>query len=108
MTDTIETFPTYKHCTYQSQLHVFSCCSRRSLPPTEPSSFISRRTQISDLFVRYREDLLPVLKGVNISIEGGSRVGVVGRTGAGKSSFVAAMFRLVERDQDRQATARGD
>ncbi|CAN0529193.1 unnamed protein product, partial [Scytosiphon promiscuus] len=56
--------------------------------------------QIRDLFLRYREDLSPVLKGLNLSILGGSRVGVVGRTGAGKSSLIAALFRLVEYDSD--------
>ncbi|CAM9747840.1 unnamed protein product, partial [Sphacelaria rigidula] len=57
--------------------------------------------QIRDLVLRYRKDLPLVLKGLNFSITGGSRVGVVGRTGAGKSSLVAALFRLVEYDTNR-------
>ena len=51
--------------------------------------------------MRYREDLPPVLKDLTLSIKGGSRVGVVGRTGAGKSSLIAALFRLVEYDRER-------
>ncbi|CAM9451621.1 unnamed protein product, partial [Hapterophycus canaliculatus] len=57
--------------------------------------------EIRDMSMRYREDLPPVLKGLTLSIEGGSRVGVVGRTGAGKSSLISALFRLVEYDRDR-------
>ncbi|CAM9967371.1 unnamed protein product, partial [Ectocarpus sp. 12 AP-2014] len=57
--------------------------------------------EVRDMSMRYREDLPPVLKGLTLSIKGGSRVGVVGRTGAGKSSLIAALFRLVEYDRDR-------
>lgn len=57
--------------------------------------------QIRDVSMRYRKDLPRVLKGLTLSIKGGSRVGVVGRTGAGKSSLIAALFRLVEVDSDR-------
>ncbi|CAN0511686.1 unnamed protein product [Scytosiphon promiscuus] len=51
--------------------------------------------------MRYREDLPPVFKDLSLSVKGGSRVGVVGRTGAGKSSIIYALFRLVEYDRDR-------
>ncbi|CAM9122833.1 unnamed protein product, partial [Ectocarpus sp. 4 AP-2014] len=57
--------------------------------------------EVRDMSMRYRDDLPPVLKGLTLSIKGGSRVGVVGRTGAGKSSLIAALFRLVEYDRDR-------
>ena len=39
-----------------------------------------------------------VLKRINLSIEGGSKIGVAGRTGAGKSSFVAAIMRMPDSD----------
>ncbi|CAM9713918.1 unnamed protein product [Discosporangium mesarthrocarpum] len=51
---------------------------------------------ILDLTLRYRQDLPAVLKGLSLFVKGGSRVGVVGRTGAGKSSLISALFRLVE------------
>lgn len=38
----------------------------------------------------------PVLKGVSFVIKGGEKVGVVGRTGAGKSSMISVLFRLIE------------
>eukprot|EP00752_Nemacystus_decipiens_P006704 g6027.t1 len=59
--------------------------------------------EVRDMSMRYREDLPPVLKDLTLSIKGGSRVGVVGRTGAGKSSLIAALFRLVEYDRERGA-----
>ena len=39
-----------------------------------------------------------VLKNINLSIKGGDKIGVVGRTGAGKSSFVAALMRMPDAD----------
>ena len=48
--------------------------------------------------MRYRPGFDPVLKRINIEIEAGSKVGVVGRTGAGKSSLINAIFRLTECD----------
>ena len=50
--------------------------------------------------LRYREDLAPVLKEVEFKVEPGMKVGVVGRTGAGKSSLLQALFRLVECDRE--------
>eukprot|EP00752_Nemacystus_decipiens_P006715 g6038.t1 len=57
--------------------------------------------EIRNMSMRYRHDLPPVLKDLTLSLKGGSRVGVVGRTGAGKSSLIAALFRLVEYDTGR-------
>jgi ABC-type multidrug transport system fused ATPase/permease subunit len=38
----------------------------------------------------------PVLRGITFSIREGEKVGVVGRTGAGKSSLIVALYRLAE------------
>ena len=46
--------------------------------------------------LRYRPDLPLVLKGLDIRIPPQSKVGVVGRTGAGKSTLMTAIMRLVE------------
>jgi len=51
---------------------------------------------LSNLKMRYRKDTPLVLKGLSVSIAGGERVGVVGRTGSGKSSLLLTLLRLVE------------
>ncbi|VDI22202.1 Hypothetical predicted protein [Mytilus galloprovincialis] len=45
----------------------------------------------------YREGLDLVLRGVSCNIKPGEKIGVVGRTGAGKSSLTMALYRLIER-----------
>ena len=50
---------------------------------------------------RYRTDLELVLRNVSFKIEAGEKVGVVGRTGAGKSSMALALFRGLEAEQGR-------
>lgn len=45
---------------------------------------------------RYRPDLDPVLKNITLKINPTEKVGIVGRTGAGKSSLTLALFRLLE------------
>ncbi|XP_033614351.1 multidrug resistance-associated protein 1 isoform X5 [Fukomys damarensis] len=54
------------------------------------------RVEFRDYSLRYREDLDLVLKHINFIIEGGEKVGIVGRTGAGKSSLTLGLFRVNE------------
>ncbi|KAF3929102.1 hypothetical protein ABW20_dc0107408 [Dactylellina cionopaga] len=49
-----------------------------------------------DVKMRYREGLPLVLQGLDLHVKGGERIGVVGRTGAGKSSIMSTLFRLTE------------
>ncbi|KAJ1327578.1 ATP-binding cassette subfamily C (CFTR/MRP) member 1 [Microdochium nivale] len=54
------------------------------------------RVELNDLVVSYADDLPPVLKGLTFTVNSNERVGVVGRTGAGKSSLTLALFRFLE------------
>lgn len=47
----------------------------------------------------YREELAPSIKGLSFSVQAGMKVGIVGRTGSGKSSILQTLFRLVDLNQ---------
>ena len=50
---------------------------------------------------RYREDLPDSLKNISLKIEPREKIGIVGRTGAGKTSLTAALFRGLEASQGK-------
>lgn len=55
----------------------------------------SGRVDIEDLVISYKSGEI-VLKGITMHIEPGERIGIVGRTGAGKSTLSLALFRFLE------------
>ncbi|XP_072393708.1 ATP-binding cassette sub-family C member 4-like isoform X2 [Diabrotica undecimpunctata] len=62
--------------------------------PVEPWPKFGR-VDYKHVYLKYSEDNPPVLRNLQFTILPGQKVGIVGRTGAGKSSLVAALFRLV-------------
>ena len=62
-------------------------------PPTWPEY---GEVIFDDYQTRYREGLDLVLKGIKCHIISGEKIGIVGRTGAGKSSLTLALFRIIE------------
>ena len=51
-----------------------------------------------DVYFRYDKSLPPVLNELSFRIYPGEKVGIVGRTGAGKSSIIQSLFRMAEPD----------
>ncbi|KAJ2228859.1 Canalicular multispecific organic anion transporter 1 [Coemansia sp. RSA 485] len=87
---------------YLSRFFVYAETLKQEAPhfivETEPSSLWPQRGQIEfrNYQMRYRENLDLALKGISFKIEGKQKIGVVGRTGAGKSSLTYALMRIVE------------
>ncbi|KAJ7416042.1 multidrug resistance-associated protein 6 [Willisornis vidua] len=54
------------------------------------------RIEFRNYSLRYRPDLELALKGVSLTINGQEKIGITGRTGAGKSTLAAGLLRLVE------------
>lgn len=66
-----------------------------------PSGWPSKGKILFDrMYLRYAPDADPVLKNLNIQIIPTEKVGIVGRTGAGKSSLISALFRLAPIEGD--------
>uniref|UniRef100_A0A670ZAQ9 Multidrug resistance-associated protein 1 n=1 Tax=Pseudonaja textilis TaxID=8673 RepID=A0A670ZAQ9_PSETE len=66
---------------------------REAAPPGWPQE---GRVEFRGYGLRYRGDMDPVLRDVSVVIRGGEKVGIVGRTGAGKSSLMLGLFRIKE------------
>jgi ABC-type multidrug transport system fused ATPase/permease subunit len=77
----------YKHLETEAALD-----NGKDLPVTKGT------IQFDDVSMRYSEGSNTVLRHVSFMIEGGSKIGIVGRTGAGKSSLINALLRLTETD----------
>lgn len=66
------------------------------LGDVQPSWPEQGRITFSNVHMRYRAGLPLVLRGLDMDVRGGERIGIVGRTGAGKSSIMSALFRITE------------
>lgn len=62
----------------------------------KPEWPIDGRIELENLHVQYNHALPMVLKGITCTFPGEKKIGVVGRTGSGKSTLIQALFRVVE------------
>jgi ATP-binding cassette subfamily C (CFTR/MRP) protein 1 len=93
----------------ENSLTSFERIERYSATPSErrdgasaPAKWpTSGAIDLRDLSVRYRPNLPLALRNLTCSIPAGSRVGIIGRTGSGKSTLILSLFRLIEPCQGR-------
>uniref|UniRef100_A0A667YGH3 ATP-binding cassette, sub-family C (CFTR/MRP), member 12 n=1 Tax=Myripristis murdjan TaxID=586833 RepID=A0A667YGH3_9TELE len=82
------------------------------VPSTAPSRWVTDiqppeqwpdagRLQFENYKVRYRPELDLVLHGITCDIDTTEKIGIVGRTGAGKSSLTNCLFRIIEAAEGR-------
>ena len=50
-----------------------------------------------NVVLKYKPELPPALNNISFKVQGGRKVGIVGRTGCGKSTVLQALFRMVSR-----------
>ncbi|KAJ3206162.1 hypothetical protein HDU67_008352 [Dinochytrium kinnereticum] len=62
-------------------------------PPSWPSK---GSIKVNNLEMKYSKESSPILNNVSFEVKGGEKLGVVGRTGAGKSSLSLCLFRIIE------------
>jgi ABC-type multidrug transport system fused ATPase/permease subunit len=74
-----------------------------NIEDTKPAASWPEKGEIifDNVRMKYRPELPDVLKGLDIRVGASEKIGVVGRTGAGKSSIMIALFRMAELSSGR-------
>ena len=81
----------YSHLEPEANLKTLSSCNKP--PETWPDK---GELDMDNVVLRYAPHLPLVLKNISFSIKSSEKVGIVGRTGAGKSSIISVLYRLAE------------
>jgi ABC-type multidrug transport system fused ATPase/permease subunit len=82
----------------QSQMDTWqpkhSFAEEKTLRQSKLTEDSNASVSFKNVWFRYHEDLPFVIKGLNLYLNPGERLGIVGRTGSGKSSMIQALFHL--------------
>lgn len=71
----------------------------KEMKPYDWSDWAKRgEIEFNNLSLKYSEDSHRILKSLNLRIRSGEKIGICGRTGAGKSSIIQAIFRLAHNE----------
>lgn len=81
------------YCKLEPEASLETCSPNISPPPGWPDK---GEIVIENVSFHYSYELPLVLKDISFTIHAGEKVGVVGRTGAGKSSLISVLYRLAE------------
>ena len=76
----------------------------RQNDPKKGSWPATGRIEARNLTARYRKGLPRVLKGLDFVVENCQKVGIVGRTGSGKSTLILSLLRILEQDLPESPT----
>ncbi|KAI7696126.1 Multidrug resistance-associated protein 1 [Sarcoptes scabiei] len=69
----------------------------KNIDPIIPMNWPEKgEIKFSEFAVRYRDGMNIVLNNISINVLSGEKIGIVGRTGAGKSTLTLSLFRLLE------------
>uniref|UniRef100_T1JB97 ABC-type glutathione-S-conjugate transporter n=1 Tax=Strigamia maritima TaxID=126957 RepID=T1JB97_STRMM len=90
----VERIKEYTHTPQEKPWEIIETKPKENWPEVGHVKFI-------DFSLRYRQDLEYSLINININIKGGEKIGLVGRTGSGKSSLTLALFRIIEGSSGR-------
>ncbi|KAJ2712052.1 ATP-binding cassette glutathione S-conjugate transporter ycf1, partial [Coemansia spiralis] len=86
--DHVDLYRQYTSIEPEAPYVVDNCRPPPNWPPTG-------KVEFRDFTLRYRADLEPALTGTSLAVQPGEKIGIVGRTGAGKSTLAKSLFRLV-------------
>lgn len=92
--NSLERVAEYQQMPREESDEILAGYSTRLVPAAWPSA--SASIVFDNVSLRYADDLPNVLKGVSFDVKPGEKVGIIGRTGSGKSSLASSLFRAVE------------